>query len=130
MFEGARTFGGISVDSVPAARTFYGDVLGLAVTEAMGGLHVTLPGGADLWIYPKPDHVPATFTVLNFEVPDIDAAVDALRAAGVETKIYDDELLRTDERGVQRARAGGWGPDIAWFRDPAGNVLAVLDRDA
>jgi catechol 2,3-dioxygenase-like lactoylglutathione lyase family enzyme len=128
MFEQAYTFSGISVDDLEAARSFYGDTLGLGIRAEMGGLRVFLPGGAELWIYPKRDHQPATFTVLNFSVPDIDAAVDALNAAGVTTKIYDDPRLGTDTKGVQRGRTGGWGPDIAWFRDPAGNVLAVLDR--
>jgi predicted enzyme related to lactoylglutathione lyase len=126
MFEQATTFGGISVDDLEAARRFYGDALGLAVRDEMGGLRVSLPGGAELWIYPKPDHVPATFTVLNFVVPDIDAAVDELNSAGVRTKIY--EGMFTDEKGIARGRAANRGPDIAWFTDPAGNVLAVLDR--
>jgi predicted enzyme related to lactoylglutathione lyase len=127
MFEQAHTFSGISVDDIGAAKRFYGETLGLPCTEAMGGLRVELPDGASLWIYPKPDHQPATFTVLNFAVPDIDAAVDALNAAGVPTKIYDDRSFPTDERGIARGRSSGYGPDIAWFRDPAGNVLAVLD---
>lgn len=127
MFEDSRAFSGISVDDLDAARQFYGGTLGFAVEDVMGSLSVTLPGGASLFVYAKDDHAPATFTVLNFPVPDIDAAVDALRAAGVETKIYDDDELPTDERGVARGRAEGWGPDIAWFKDPAGNVLAVLD---
>lgn len=127
MFETSQAFSGISVDSIPAARRFYGETLGFGVQEQMGGLHVALPGGSDLWIYPKPNHQAATYTVLNFPVDDIDAAVQALNDKGVATKIYDDHLLHTDERGIARGRAGGFGPDIAWFRDPAGNVLAVLD---
>lgn len=126
MLEQATTFGGISVDDLDAARRFYGDTLGLMVRDEMGGLRVALPGGADLWIYPKEDHVPATFTVLNFVVPDIDRAVDELNAAGVSTTIYDGFF--TDEKGIARGRAANRGPDIAWFTDPAGNVLAVLDR--
>ncbi len=128
MFEQATTFGGISVDDIGAARRFYGDTLGLEVRDEMGGLRVALPGGAELWIYPKADHRPATFTVLNFVVEDIDAAVDALNGAGVRTKIYDDAQFHTDEKGIARGRAANRGPDIAWFTDPAGNVLAVLDR--
>jgi predicted enzyme related to lactoylglutathione lyase len=127
MFEHAHTFSGISVDDIDTAKRFYGETLGLPLTEGMGGLNVTLPDGARLWVYPKPDHQPATFTVLNFAVPDIDAAVDALNAAGVATRIYDDLRFPTDERGIARGRQAGMGPDIAWFRDPAGNVLAVLD---
>ena len=128
MFEQAHTFSGISVDDIDAAKRFYGETLGLPYTEVMGGLQVQLPDGAQLWVYSKPDHQPATFTVLNFAVADIDATVDALNAAGVVTKIYDDPSLPTDERGIARGRRAGFGPDIAWFRDPAGNVLAVLDE--
>lgn len=127
MFESSHAFSGISVDSIAEARRFYGDILGFGVKEQMGGLRVALPGGSDLWIYPKPNHQPATFTVLNFPVDDIDAAVQALNEKGVDTTIYDQHLLHTDERGIARGRASGYGPDIAWFRDPAGNVLAVLD---
>lgn len=127
MLDRATTFGAVSVDDVATAKEFYGGTMGFAVEEAMGGLTVDLPGGARLWVYAKPDHQPASFTVLNFRVPDIDAAVDELHAAGVETRIYDDPALPTDEKGVLRGRRQGYGPDIAWFRDPAGNVLAVLD---
>lgn len=126
MLEQSRTFSGISVDDVDAARRFYGVVLGFAVHDEFGGFSVDLPGGAQLWVYGKPDHQPAGFTVLDFVVPDIDAAVDELNAAGVVTKIYPDEQFRTDEKGVARGRSVHRGPDIAWFRDPAGNVLAVL----
>jgi catechol 2,3-dioxygenase-like lactoylglutathione lyase family enzyme len=124
MFEQATTFGGISVDDLEAAQRFYGDALGLRVHDGIGGLDVELPGGAHLWVYPKADHRPATFTVLNFRVPDIDAAVDGLVAAGVEMTRY--EGFHQDERGVARGRSVGRGPDIAWFTDPAGNILAVL----
>lgn len=118
----AGAFSGFSVDDVPAAQTFYRDTLGLsAEVQGMGILDITLPGGAHAIAYPKDDHVPATFTILNFEVADIDAAVDELNAAGVVTKIYDG--LGTDDRGIAR---GNGGPDIAWFRDPAGNVLSVI----
>ena len=127
MFEDSHAFSGISVDSVERAKHFYGDSLGLRVEESMGSLLIGLPGGGTLFVYEKPDHAPATFTVLNFPVPDVDAAVDELNAKGVETRIYDDPDLHTDEKGIMRGRAAGYGPDIAWFRDPAGNVLSVLD---
>jgi catechol 2,3-dioxygenase-like lactoylglutathione lyase family enzyme len=126
MFEQATTFGGISVDDLDAARRFYGEALGLGIHEGMGGLNVELPGDSHLWVYPKADHRPATFTVLNFSVPDIDAAVDALSSAGVTMTVYDG--LHQDERGIARGRAAGYGPDIAWFTDPAGNILAVLQE--
>jgi predicted enzyme related to lactoylglutathione lyase len=121
-------FPGYSVDDIAVAREFYGTKLGLPVDdEAMGTLRVTLPSGQAVFIYPKPNHEPATFTVLNLVVEDIDRAVDELNEAGVETKIYtgaDD--FGTDERGIARGSQTGEGPDIAWFRDPAGNVISVL----
>ena len=121
-------FPGFSVDDVAAARKFYGTKLGLPVDDdAMGALRISLPSGQSVFIYPKPNHEPATFTVLNLVVEDIDRAVDELNEAGVVTKIYtgaDD--FGTDERGVARGSATGGGPDIACFRDPAGNVISVL----
>lgn len=120
----SSSFAGFSVDDLTAAETFYRDTLGLAVERnEMGILDISLPGGGHVIAYPKDDHEPATFTILNFVVADIDVAVDELNAAGVATKIYDRDDLPTDERGIAR---GNGGPDIAWFRDPAGNVLSVL----
>jgi Glyoxalase/Bleomycin resistance protein/Dioxygenase superfamily. len=125
MFAPTQAFSGFSVDDIDAAVEFYGAGLGLTIQKnAMGALDLTLPGGAQVFVYPKPDHQPATFTILNFVVDDVDAAVDELNARGVVTKIYDG--LNTDEKGIARGRAAGQGPDIAWFRDPAGNVLSVL----
>jgi catechol 2,3-dioxygenase-like lactoylglutathione lyase family enzyme len=116
-------FSGFSVDDIDAARSFYRDVLGLSVADnAMGFLDLSLPAGGSVLVYGKPDHVPASFTVLNLAVADIDAAVDELNERGVVTKLYPDEQLPTDEKGIMR----GNGPDIAWFTDPAGNVLSVL----
>ncbi|KQZ07674.1 glyoxalase [Agromyces sp. Root1464] len=122
-------FPGFSVDDVDAAREFYGTRLGLPVADepGAGALRVTLPSGQGVFIYPKPNHEPASFTVLNLVVDDIDRAVDELNAAGVVTKIYtapDD--FGTDERGIARGSETGQGPDIAWFTDPAGNVISVL----
>jgi catechol 2,3-dioxygenase-like lactoylglutathione lyase family enzyme len=120
----SSSFAGFSVDDLAAAEAFYRDTLGLPVERNdMGILDISLPGGGHVIAYPKDDHEPATFTILNFVVADIDVAVDELNAAGVTTKIYDLEDLPTDERGIAR---GNGGPDIAWFRDPAGNVLSVL----
>ena len=125
----SHAFSGFSVDDIDAARKFYGEVLGLkAVPGEMGNLQITLPGGHEVFVYPKPDHEPATFTILNFVVSDIDAAVDELNASGIATKIYDDPDLPTDEKGVARGKEAGQGPDIAWFKDPAGNVLSVLSN--
>ncbi|MEV1130400.1 VOC family protein [Agromyces sp. NPDC049794] len=121
-------FPGFSVDDVVAAREFYGSKLGLPVTDgSMGELQLTLPSGQSVFVYSKPDHVPAEYTMLNLVVDDIGAAVDELNAAGVVTKIYSGEQdFGTDERGIAWGSRTGQGPDIAWFRDPAGNVISVL----
>lgn len=127
MIDVVHAFSGFSVNDLDAARDFYGKSLGLDIRDGgMGNLELALPGGHTVFIYPKPNHEPATFTVLNFVVEDIDAAVSALNDAGVVTKIYDDPDLHTDDRGIARGTELGYGPDIAWFTDPAGNVLSVL----
>ena len=117
----APAFGGFSVDDLAAAREFYSGVLGLAVSEANGLVTLHLPGGRDVLVYPKPAHVPATFTILNFPVPDIDAAVADLTARGVRFERY--AGFHQDELGIER---GPDGPPIAWFTDPAGNILSVI----
>ena len=122
MLGSSEAFSGFSVDDIPAAKRFYGDTLGLEVTEANGMLTLHPAGGATILVYPKPDHTPATFTILNFPVDDIDAAVDELGRRGVEFQRY--EGSSQDEKGIQR----GVGPPIAWFADPAGNILAVLQE--
>lgn len=124
-FTAENAFSGFSVDDIDAAREFYGTTLGLDVeANAMGFLELRLPSGCSILVYPKPNHTPASFTILNFPVADVDAAVDELIARGVQTKIYPDDELASDSRGI--VRGNGRGPDIAWFRDPAGNVLAVM----
>ncbi|MCG2621718.1 VOC family protein [Arthrobacter sp. I2-34] len=126
MFTPKRAFSGFSVNDTAAARQFYGETLGLAVAEGpMGILDLTLPGGAKVIMYPKQDHEPASFTILNFAVDDVEAAVEELNKRGVLTKIYDDPQLPTDDKGIMR----GHGPDIAWFKDPAGNVLSVIQAE-
>ena len=120
MFEHTKAFSGFAVPDIAAARRFYADVLGLRVSEEHGMLTLHLEGGRDTLVYPKPDHLPATYTILNFPVPDVEAAVDALVGRGVRFKRYDG----VDDRGISR----GQGPDIAWFTDPAGNILSVLDE--
>ncbi|MBF4623946.1 VOC family protein [Clavibacter sp. VKM Ac-2872] len=123
MFAPVTAFSGFSVDDVRAALAFYRGTLGLEVEEVpeMGMLRLVLPGsGARVLVYPKPGHEPATFTVLNLQVDDVEHAVVELNARGVETAIF--AGLPTDARGIMR----GNGPDIAWFRDPAGNVLSVV----
>lgn len=121
MFEKTPAFSGFSVDDIAAARTFYTEVLGIRLSERNGMLWLHLAGDRDTLVYPRPDHVPAAFTILNFRVDDVDAAVDALVARGVTFQTSD----WTDERGVQRQ----YGPPIAWFTDPAGNVLSVIQED-
>jgi catechol 2,3-dioxygenase-like lactoylglutathione lyase family enzyme len=120
MFTPKGAFSGFSAADTAAEKAFYTDVLGVDVTDDDGMLTLNLPGGHTVLVYPKDDHRPATFTVLNFEVDDIDAAVDALVAAGVTFERYDG--MPQDERGVMR----GNGPDIAWFCDPAGNILSII----
>jgi catechol 2,3-dioxygenase-like lactoylglutathione lyase family enzyme len=122
MLGDSKAFSGFAVDDAAKAREFYGDVLGVRVTEQNGLLTLHLGGGTDVLVYPKPNHVPATFTVLNFPVADIEAAVDGLVARGVEFQRY--EGMPTDERGIMREG----GPLIAWFTDPAGNVLSVIQQ--
>ena len=123
MLKGNRTFSSFSADDIAAAKRFYDDTLGLEVEEQMGGLALHLGGGGEAFVYPKDDHVPATHTVLNFLVDDIDATVDRLTEAGIAFEQYEGELA-TDEKGIARAPEGG--PTIAWFKDPAGNTLAVV----
>ena len=121
MFATTEAFSGFSVDDIERARGFYAGTLGLAVEETEGMLALKLGGGGTVLVYPKENHVPATFTVLNFPVVDIDAAVDGLLCAGVALERYP-EFPEPDSKGIYR----GMGPDIAWFTDPAGNVLSVL----
>jgi catechol 2,3-dioxygenase-like lactoylglutathione lyase family enzyme len=123
MFKDTEAFSGFSVDDIPAAREFYRTTLGLEVADVEDMIDITLGGGSHVLAYPKPNHEPATFTILNFPVDDVDAAVDELSARGVAFEIYDEPGLETDERGIFR----GEGPTIAWFRDPAGNILSVLE---
>jgi catechol 2,3-dioxygenase-like lactoylglutathione lyase family enzyme len=120
MFTNSKAFSGFAVDDLPKARAFYGEVLGLETSEAHGLLTLHLAGDRDTLVYPKPNHIPATYTILNFPVDDIDAAVDELSSRGVQFERY--EGMNQDEKGIMR----GEGPDIAWFKDPAGNILSVL----
>jgi catechol 2,3-dioxygenase-like lactoylglutathione lyase family enzyme len=123
MFTPNGAFSGFSVNDIDAAREFYGTTLGLKVEmNEMGILQLHLGSGAIVIAYPKPNHEPATFTILNFEVDDVESAVDDLNLRGVETAIYDSSQMPVDAKGIMR----GNGPEIAWFRDPAGNVLSVL----
>jgi catechol 2,3-dioxygenase-like lactoylglutathione lyase family enzyme len=125
MLGDSPAFSGFSVDDPVAARRFYEETLGLRVSdvEMEGLLRLHLGGGTDVLVYPKSDHTPATFTVLNFPVPDIEKAVDDLTARGVRFEHY--EHPPTDEKGIMRAG----GPLIAWFTDPAGNIFSVVQQD-
>ena len=121
MLADSAAFSGFAVPDVEAARRFYADTLGLRVDEDGGMLTLHLGGGTDVLVYPKPDHTPATYTILNFPVEDVDRAVEELTAKGVRFERYPD--MDQDDKGVMR----GQGPTIAWFTDPAGNVLSVLE---
>jgi predicted enzyme related to lactoylglutathione lyase len=123
MFKDSKAFSGFSVDDLRKAKDFYGQTLQLEVSEANGLLELHVAGGTKILIYPKPNHAPATFTILNFPVDDVEAAVDELTRRGVRFEHYDGDL-QTDEKGIFR----GGGPKIAWFKDPAGNILSVLQE--
>ena len=124
MLGDSEAFSGFAVKDIEAAAAFYGDTLGLSVTKddpTEGLLQLHIAGGRDVLVYLKPDHVPATYTILNFPVADVEAAVDGLAAKGVTFKRYDG--MEQDEKGIMR----GFGPPIAWFTDPSGNILSVLE---
>jgi catechol 2,3-dioxygenase-like lactoylglutathione lyase family enzyme len=120
MFEHTKAYSGFSVDDIPKAKQFYGETLGLRVTEENGMLTLHIAGDRNTLVYPKEDHTPATFTILNFPVDDVDKTVEELTARGVRFERY--EGFDQDEKGVFR----GGGPLIAWFKDPAGNILSVI----
>ncbi|MEU7137360.1 VOC family protein [Streptomyces sp. NPDC046261] len=122
MFKNTKAFSGFSVDDIDKARRFYGETLGLEVSEKYGMLTLRLGSGAEVLVYPKADHTPASFTILNFPVDDIEAAVDELGRRGVTFERY--PAMEADEKGIFR----GGGPYIAWFTDPAGNVISVLQE--
>ena len=125
MFRETKAFSGFSVDDVPRAQQFYRDTLGLETSEENGIVTIHLAGGGQVIVYPKENHEPATFTILNFPVDDIEAAVDALSERGISFERYEEMAADFDERGIFR----GGGPPIAWFKDPAGNVLSVIKVD-
>ena len=124
MLEDSYAFSGFSVDNVAKAKGFYGTTLGLEVSEENGMLTLHLASGGTVLIYEKETHEPATFTILNFPVEDIDAAADELMSHGVTFEVY--ESMHQDEKGIARGKAANMGPDIAWFKDPAGNILSIL----
>jgi catechol 2,3-dioxygenase-like lactoylglutathione lyase family enzyme len=129
MLTAISSFSGISVSSLEQARAFYVDTLGLKLQDDSMGLQLDLPGGGQLFIYEKENHVPAEFTVLNFVVEDIDDTIDHLvNEHGIKFERYDSLPFPQDERGVARGKEAGQGPDIAWFTDPAGNVLSIIEN--
>lgn len=132
MFKDTKAFSSFSVNDVEKARAFYQDTLGLEVKmipmgENFSILELHLSGGGQIMVYPKPNHTPATFTVLNFPVDDVEKAVDALTAKGVRFEHYDMKDLKTNEKGI--VKGNGMGPDIAWFTDPSGNIISVLQNN-
>lgn len=129
MLQDSHAFSGFSVNDLEAAQKFYGETLGLTVEEQENmGLELTVGGGTKIFIYAKPNHQAATFTILNFPVEDIDKTVDELTAKGVTFEHYDEDMLKTDEKGIARPPSADMGPTIAWFKDPAGNILSVIQQ--
>ncbi len=125
MLGSTKAFSGFSVDDIPRAKEFYGQTLGLEVSEENGMLTLHLAGDRPTLIYPKPDHTPASYTILNFQVEDVEKAVDGLTERGVRFERYPGTETETDDKGIFR----GGGPLIAWFKDPAGNVLSVIQAE-
>jgi catechol 2,3-dioxygenase-like lactoylglutathione lyase family enzyme len=123
MLKDTKAFSGFSVNDVQKAKEFYGQTLGLDVSESHGLLELHIAGGTNILMYPKENHTPATFTILNFPVDNIEQTVDDLARRGVHFESYNEGDLVTDEKGIFR----GGGPKIAWFKDPAGNILSVLE---
>jgi len=125
IFKNTKAFSSFSVNDLEEAKKFYGQTLGLEVSESEEGLNLLIKGGNDVFIYPKPDHVPATFTVLNFVVDDVNRTVDELSKLGIRFQIYNNGELKTDDKGIFQGK-----PKIAWFKDPAGNFLSILENDS
>lgn len=126
MLKIVSSFSGFSVDNLETAKEFYTSILGLEVASEDMGLQLKLPAGGMVFIYAKDDHAPASYTMLNFVVEDIDAAIDELVNEGIQMERY--EGMEQDEKGVLRGQAQNLGPDIAWFKDPAGNILSVIQK--
>lgn len=125
IFKNTKAFSSFSVNDLEEAKKFYGQTLGLEVSESEEGLNLQIKGGNDVFIYPKPDHVPATFTVLNFVVDDVDRTADELSKLGIRFQIYNNGELKTDDKGIFQGK-----PKIAWFKDPAGNFLSILENNS
>lgn len=124
MFKDVKAFSGFSVKEITEAMKFYKETLGLEISQTMGQLVLHIAGGGTVFVYAKPNHVPATFTVLNFPVQNLQQAMNELRERGIEFIIYKEKDFETDDQGVFH----GGGPKIAWFKDPSGNILSVLEQ--
>ena len=124
MLDPSHAFSGFSVNDISRAKEFYGRTLGMEVSEDHDMLHLRIDHGSEVLVYPKPNHTPASFTILNIPVPNVEEAVDELKRRGVTFEVYHQPGLETDERGIMR----GNGPTIAWFKDPAGNILSVIEQ--
>lgn len=125
MLKHSKAFSGFSVNDIQKAKKFYSEILGLDVKDnPMGLIELHFDNEQKIIIYPKPNHTPATFTILNFPVPNIEEAVDELINKGITFEQYDGPI-KTDEKGI--CRSGGKGPNIAWFKDPAGNILSLIE---
>ena len=128
MFKNTKAFSGFSVDNIEKAKQFYGQTLQIDVTiNSMDLLELNISGGNKIIAYPKPNHTPATFTILNFPVDNIEKAVDELGKLGIVFEQYDMKDLKTDAKGIAWGKKQGKGPNVAWFKDPAGNILSVLE---
>jgi predicted enzyme related to lactoylglutathione lyase len=127
MLKFTNSFASYSVNDLDAAKSFYQETLGLSVAEKTEGLEITMPGGGKTFLYRKPNHAPASFTVLNFKVPDINQAVDDLNKKGIQMEHYEGNL-KTDKRGIFHPSGPHDGPTIAWFKDPSGNILSVVEQ--
>ena len=127
MFKDAKAFSGFSVNDLDKAKVFYGETLGLNIEMTSQGLKISLANGGIIFIYAKANHTPASFTILNFPVDNINKAVEALKTKGITFEHYD---TITDEKGIARGITNHMGPDIAWFKDPAGNILSLLHEES
>ncbi len=129
MLGESKPFSGFSVDDIEIAKAFYGEKLGVQIADEPGvGFHMTFPNGHNVFVYSKPGHVPAEFTVLNFRVDNIDQAVEQLTQNGLTFERYDNMPAAQDEKAILRGLSANMGPDIAWFKDPAGNILSVVQE--
>jgi catechol 2,3-dioxygenase-like lactoylglutathione lyase family enzyme len=126
MFKNTKAYSGFSVNDLEKAKEFYGQTLGMEIGESSAGFVLKVAGSNPILVYPKDNHTPATFTILNFPVDDIDQAVDALAKKGIVFEHYEN---MTDDKGIARGISAHMGPDIAWFKDPAGNILSVLHEE-